>query len=78
MARYSLRVRLAAALRRIAEGESDLARLAVDLGFAHHSHFTARFGSAFGCTPSRARAVLIAPRIRNLSKFLTAKSDPEA
>jgi AraC-like DNA-binding protein len=78
MSRYRLRVRLAAALRRIAEGESDLARLAADLGFSHHSHFTAQFGSAFGCTPSRARAVLTAPRIRDLSKFLTADSDPEA
>jgi AraC family transcriptional regulator len=72
MSRYRLRLRLAAALHRIAEGESDLARLATDLGFSHHSHFTARFGAVFGCTPADARAVLSAPRIRDLSKFLTA------
>ncbi len=61
MSRYLLRLRLAAALHRIAEGETDLARLAVELGFAHHSHFTARFRSVFGCTPARARDALTTP-----------------
>ncbi len=69
---YLLRLRLAAALHRIAEGEHDLARLAVDLGFSHHSHFSARFRSVFGCTPVRARSALTAPRVRELSTILTA------
>jgi AraC-like DNA-binding protein len=37
-----LRLRLAIALQRLAEGEANLARLADDLGFANHSHFSAR------------------------------------
>ena len=72
MSRYLLRLRLAAALHRIAEGERDLARLAADLGFSHHSHFTASFRSVFGWTPSRARAALTAPRPPDLSMILTA------
>jgi AraC family transcriptional regulator len=75
ISRYLLRLRLAAALHRISEGESDLARLAVELGFSHHSHFTARFRSVFGCTPVRARAALAASRIRNVSTILTADFD---
>jgi AraC family transcriptional regulator len=67
-----LRLRLAAALQRIAGGESDLARLAVDLGFSHHSHFTARFHSVFGCTPVCARGALTTSSIRDLSTILTA------
>ena len=69
---YLLRLRLAAALHRIAEGERNLARLAVELGFSHHSHFSARFRSVFGCTPVRARGALTAPRLRELSTILTA------
>jgi AraC family transcriptional regulator len=75
ISRYLLRLRLAAALDRIAEGDSDLARLAAELGFSHHSHFTARFRSVFGCTPGGARATLTAPHIRDLSTILTADRD---
>jgi AraC family transcriptional regulator len=78
ISRYLLRLRLAAALHRIAEGESDLARLAVELGFSHHSHFTARFRSVFGCTPVRARGALTAPPVRDLSTILTADFDRSA
>jgi AraC family transcriptional regulator len=72
---YLLRLRLSAALHRISEGESDLARLAVELGFSHHSHFTARFRSVFGCTPVRARDALTTPLINDLSTILTADVD---
>jgi AraC family transcriptional regulator len=52
IARYLLRLRLALALERLAEGEDDLRRrLARDLGFAHHSHLSARFRTVFGLTP---------------------------
>jgi AraC family transcriptional regulator len=61
IARYLLRLRLAAALHRIAAGETALARLAADLGFSHHSHLTARFRAAFGVTPSEARKIVTAP-----------------
>jgi AraC-like DNA-binding protein len=60
IARYLLRLRLASGLQRVMAGETALARLAVELGFAHHSHFTARFRAAFGVTPSEARRIVTA------------------
>ena len=75
---YLLRLRLAAALHRIAEGERNLARLAVELGFSHHSHFSARFRSVFGCTPVHARGALTASRLRDLSTILTADLEGSA
>jgi AraC family transcriptional regulator len=64
ISRYLLRLRLGAAMQRLAEGEDDLMKLACELGFAHHSHFTARFRAAFGVTPSAARATLTGERVR--------------
>lgn len=52
---YLLRVRVHSALDRLQGGENDLARLALDLGFTTHSHFSARFRAVFGLTPSQAR-----------------------
>jgi AraC family transcriptional regulator len=49
--RYHLRLRLARALDLVAERE-DLSALALDLGFSSHSHFTAAFRQAYGCSPS--------------------------
>jgi AraC family transcriptional regulator len=60
IARYLLRLRLAAALERLAAGETELARLAADVGFAHHSHLSARFRAAYGVTPSEARKMVTA------------------
>jgi len=60
IARYTTRLRLALALERIAGGEDDLARLAHDVGFAHHSHFSARFRALFSRTPSEVRKILTA------------------
>jgi AraC-like DNA-binding protein len=54
---YRERLRLREALRRLGEGEEDLARLATDVGFASHSHFDDRFRLAFGVPPSAARAL---------------------
>jgi AraC-like DNA-binding protein len=48
--RYQLRLRLAAALDRLADCE-DLTTLALDLGFSSHSHFTAAFRKLHGCAP---------------------------
>jgi AraC-like DNA-binding protein len=61
VARYLLRLRLATAAERIAGGEEGLARLAVELGFSHHSHLSARFRAAFGVTPSETRKIVTAP-----------------
>lgn len=62
IARYVTRLRLALALDRIAAGEDDLARLAHDAGFAHHSHLSARFRALFALTPSQMRTIVTAPR----------------
>jgi AraC family transcriptional regulator len=52
--RYLVQLRLARALVELPH-TSDLTALACELGFANHSHFTAVFRRAFGCTPSRFR-----------------------
>jgi AraC family transcriptional regulator len=53
---YLLRLRLAIAVDRLAAGERNLSALALELGFASHSHFTSRFVRAFGVRPSDWRA----------------------
>lgn len=60
IAGYLQGLRLALALDRLQEGEEDLARAAVELGFANHSHFTERFRRAYGVTPARLRTILTA------------------
>jgi AraC-like DNA-binding protein len=55
---YQLGLRLRAALERIEGSDRDLSRLAQDLGFSSHSHFTSTFRERMGRTPSRARAQL--------------------
>jgi len=56
--RYRNRLRVRAAQERIAQGEKDLTRLALDLGFADHSHFTHVFKGETGEPPSAFRAIL--------------------
>ena len=53
--RYALNVRLARAAQLLPTSD-DLARLAVDLGFASHSHFSTAFHRWAGQTPSDFRA----------------------
>jgi AraC-like DNA-binding protein len=53
--RWLLRLRLQASLERVAEPRNDLTTVALDLGFASHSHFTAAFRRTFGLTPSDLR-----------------------
>lgn len=55
---YLLRLRLGIALERLASGERNLSALAVSLGFATHSHFTAAFTRAYGTSPRDVRATL--------------------
>ena len=57
MAQYRTRLRLLHALERLFDGEEALTGLALDLGFSHHSHFTAAFGQWFGQTPSTVRSL---------------------
>lgn len=58
--RYLTHARLARALERVLGGENDLAAVALDSGFASHSHLTERFRTLFGRTPSEVRKILTA------------------
>jgi AraC-like DNA-binding protein len=73
ISRYLLRLRLALAVERLAHGERDIAILALETGFAHHSHFTARFRSTFGMTPKQARATLTSRTLDDLRKIVTVE-----
>jgi AraC-like DNA-binding protein len=61
---WLMSVRLRLALERVAEPGSDLATVALDAGFASHSHFTHAFRRAFGTTPSEYRRRLAAGTAR--------------
>ena len=53
---YLRRLRVREALARLEGGERDLARLAGELGFADHAHFTRSFRAEMGMPPSAWRA----------------------
>jgi AraC-like DNA-binding protein len=69
--RYVLQERLAFALDAVLDG-GDLTSIALDAGFASHSHFTARFRTFFGCTPVALRRLATPARIDELRKIMTA------
>lgn len=56
--RYLTGLRLRVATERLADGESDLTRLALSLGFCSHSHFTDSFQREFGRPPANLRKLL--------------------
>jgi len=70
--RYLNRLRLRASLERLVDGGSDLTNLAMDLGYASHSHFTDAFRREFGVPPSDFRRGLTGGRLREMSKNLEA------
>jgi AraC-like DNA-binding protein len=68
--RYLVRLRLRAALERLADQADDLTALALELGFGSHSHFTDSFRREFGRAPSQVRRDGNRKTIRELSKDL--------
>ncbi len=68
--RYLTRLRLRAALERLADGTNDLTALALELGFSSHSHFSDSFRREFGRTPSDVRRQAGPPALREMSKNL--------
>jgi AraC family transcriptional regulator len=70
---YVLHERLAHTLDAVLDCGDDLTAIALDAGFASHSHFTARFRSFFGCTPGALRRVATAAHIAELRKIVTAR-----
>ena len=60
---YLMHLRLARALVELPD-TNDLTALALDLGFSSHSHFSAAFRRAFGCTPSKFRQTTRRARVQ--------------
>jgi AraC family transcriptional regulator len=71
---YVLHERLARTLDAVLDG-GDLTLIALDAGFASHSHFTARFRRFFGCTPAALRRAATAAEIAELRKIVTARKN---
>ena len=69
---YRHRLRLAAALERLAAGERDLTSLGLALGYSSHAHFTDAFRRAFHMTPSDFRRSATGGRLRETSTKLKA------
>lgn len=53
--RYLTQLRLRASLERLAEDDTDITAIALELGFSSHSHFTDAFRREFGRPPSKVR-----------------------
>lgn len=70
--RYLTRARLAASLEPVLESGADLSTIALESGFASHSHFTASFRAAFGITPAALRREAAARALPQLRKIVTA------
>jgi AraC-like DNA-binding protein len=68
--RHLRRLRLRAAMDRLASGETNLAAVAVAVGFASHSHFTDAFRRELGVPPSAWRA--LGRSAREMRKILEA------
>jgi AraC-like DNA-binding protein len=69
---YRTHLRLREALRRIAEPGISLTDLALDLGFASHSHLTDTFRRTFGRPPSAVRAAMRAHGSAEARRILEA------
>lgn len=68
---YQQRLRLLHAAERMIENSAEnLDRIALDLGFANHSHFTTAFGKTFNLSPSDFRRSVTSRQIRQMSKIL--------
>lgn len=75
--RYLTRLRLNQALEDLLDKPgAPLSRIALDLGFASHNHFTSTFRAEFGLTPSEFRQAVIGKRAsleaRQMRNFLKA------
>jgi AraC family transcriptional regulator len=69
---YVLHERLAQTIDAVLDG-GDLTVIALDAGFASHSHFTARFRRFFGCTPTMLRRAQTGNQAVQSRKIVTAR-----
>lgn len=70
---YVLQERLAQTLDAVVDSAGDLTTIALDAGFASHSHFTAHFRKFFGCTPTALRRTATAAHMVQMRKIVTAR-----
>jgi AraC family transcriptional regulator len=70
---YVLRERLAHSLDAVLDSGDDLTAIALDAGFASHSHFTARFRGFFGVTPMALRRAATRGHVAQFRKIVTAR-----
>jgi len=75
---YVLRERLACALDAVLDRGGDLTAIALDAGFASHSHFTTRFKGVFNCTPSAFRRLASTEHLAELRKIMQARRNRSA
>jgi AraC-like DNA-binding protein len=71
---YVLRSRLASTLDAVLDAGADLSAVALQAGFASHSHFTARFRALFGLTPSALRRRASPRKAAQLRRIVTARA----
>lgn len=76
--RYVLRARLADALEAVLDAGTGLTAIALEAGFASHSHFTNRFRVLFGATPIELRRGARGRDVAQLRKIVTAKPPASA
>lgn len=70
---FVLRSRLAGALDAVLETDVGLTDIALDAGFASHSHFTAKFREFFGRTPQELRRGGVrSAKVRELRRIVAA------
>ncbi len=70
---YVVRSRLSRALDAVLDSDAGLTGIALDAGFASHSHFTARFRAFFGHTPQQLRRGARGTTVRELRRIATAR-----
>jgi AraC-like DNA-binding protein len=69
---FVVRCRLAHALDAVLDSDAGLTTIALDAGFASHSHFTARFRALFGRTPRQLRGRVRGAAVRQLRMIVAA------
>jgi AraC-like DNA-binding protein len=69
---FVVRSRLAGALDAVLDSDAGLTEIALDAGFASHSHFTAKFRALFGRTPQQLRGDARGAALRELRRIVAA------
>ena len=69
---FVVRSRLVGALDAVLDSDAGLTEIAMDAGFASHSHFTAKFRAFFGRTPQELRRGVRSAEVRELRRIVAA------